>query len=145
MEGEIKQFDSDRQQGTLEDEEGRIRSFPASELRGGLEPVPGRQIAFEPVDDDKASHLWLSRYAVQGTEKVYSKTMALLLAFLGGGLGAHKFYLGAWGWGILYALLLPTGVSVVVAFAEGIRYIIMDEERFRAKTAAARGAFTFIW
>lgn len=45
-------------------------------------------------------------------------TTAVVLALLLGGLGAHKFYLGQMGLGILYLVFSWTGIPSIVAFIE---------------------------
>ena len=74
-----------------------------------------------------------------------SKITAGLLALLLGGLGLHKFYLGAWGWGIVYILLVWTFVPGIVALVEGIRYLVLAEADFRRKAGQMRGPFSFLW
>ncbi|MFN3359973.1 MAG: TM2 domain-containing protein [Pseudanabaenaceae cyanobacterium] len=61
------------------------------------------------------------------------KVVAVLLALLAGWLGAHKFYLGEIGWGILYASLFWTGIPAFIAFFEAIGLLLMSEERFNLK------------
>lgn len=70
---------------------------------------------------------------------------ASVLALLLGSLGLHKFYLGAWGWGIAYLLLSWTLVPGIVAVAEGIRYLAHSEADFRRKAGRMRGPFAFLW
>ena len=62
-----------------------------------------------------------------------SKIAAFLLAWLLGGIGGHKFYLGRIGQGLLYLLFCWTFIPAVLAFIEGIIYLTMDEERFWEK------------
>jgi len=62
-----------------------------------------------------------------------SKTLAGILAILIGGLGIHKFYLGSWGWGILYLLLVWTYIPALIAFIEGIVLLCMSSRNFDAK------------
>lgn len=62
-----------------------------------------------------------------------SRTSAILLTFFLGGIGAHKFYLGKSGWGILYLLFCWTFIPALVAFIEMIQYIIMSDEQFQQK------------
>jgi TM2 domain-containing membrane protein YozV len=62
-----------------------------------------------------------------------NRTTAALFALLLGGLGVHKFYLGQPGLGVLYLLLCWTFVPAIVAFVEGIVYLTMSDEAFRAK------------
>jgi TM2 domain-containing membrane protein YozV len=58
------------------------------------------------------------------------KTVAILLAFLLGGIGAHKFYLGNPGWGLIYLLFCWTFIPAVVAAIEGLIYLTQSDEKF---------------
>lgn len=58
------------------------------------------------------------------------KTVAILLAFLLGGIGAHKFYLGSPGWGLIYLLFCWTFIPAVVAAIEGLIYLTQSDEKF---------------
>ena len=71
------------------------------------------------------------RSAVVSTGR--SRSTAAVLAIFLGGLGAHKFYLGQSGQGILYLLLCWTLIPALIAFIEGIVYLSMSEESFQAK------------
>ena len=62
-----------------------------------------------------------------------SKLTAALLALFLGGFGAHKFYLGQTGLGVLYLLFCWTGVPEIVAFIEFFILILMSQEDFDAK------------
>lgn len=62
-----------------------------------------------------------------------SKQTAGLLALFVGGLGIHKFYLGAWGWGIIYIIFVMSFIPAIVALIEAIMYFTMSEEAFDAK------------
>ena len=62
-----------------------------------------------------------------------SRVSAILLALILGGFGAHKFYLGRVGAGILYLLFFWTFIPAFVAFIEMIVYISMSDEDFAAK------------
>jgi hypothetical protein len=64
-----------------------------------------------------------------------SRVSAALFAILLGGLGAHKFYLGQPGLGILYLLFCWTFVPAVVGLIEGIVYLSMSDEAFSSKYA----------
>ena len=95
--------------------------------------------------------------AVAGTK---SKMTAGILAILLGGTGTHKFYMGSWGWGLLFLcnplLIVPTTaflsfismgllspllmLSVLflsiqggIGLVEGIIYLTMSEEIFAEK------------
>jgi TM2 domain-containing membrane protein YozV len=62
-----------------------------------------------------------------------SKIAAALFAFFLGGFGAHKFYLGRPGWGLLYLVFFWTFVPAIVAFFEFIFLLAMSDERFAEK------------
>lgn len=75
-------------------------------------PVFAQTIQFRPVKD---------------------KMVAILLALFLGGLGVHKFYLGRPGWGLIYLLFCWTFIPAVVAFIEGIYYILISDTNFHLK------------
>jgi TM2 domain-containing membrane protein YozV len=62
-----------------------------------------------------------------------SKVTAGILGILLGGLGAHKFYLGQIGMGILYLIFCWTMIPGIVGLIEGIIYLTMDDAAFAAK------------
>ena len=74
-----------------------------------------------------------------------SKVTAGVLALLLGGLGIHKFYTGAWGWGIVYILLCWTYVPSIVALVEGIRYLVLSKDEFAYRAAKMKGPFAWLW
>ncbi|PSQ04826.1 hypothetical protein BRC92_03715 [Halobacteriales archaeon QS_4_69_31] len=59
------------------------------------------------------------------------RTAAALLAILLGGVGAHKFYLGETGLGLLYLCFFWTAIPAVVGLIEGIIYLTKSEEEFQ--------------
>lgn len=63
-----------------------------------------------------------------------SKVVAGFLALFLGGFGAHRFYLGQSQLGLLYiAGLFMFGVSIVVGFVDGFRYLLMSDANFTEK------------
>ena len=58
------------------------------------------------------------------------KTTAGVLALLLGGFGAHKFYLGQTGSGIVYLLFCWTLIPALVGFIEGISLLTMPQSAF---------------
>lgn len=53
-----------------------------------------------------------------------SRVTAALLAIFLGGIGIHKFYIGKSGQGIIYLLFFWTFVPAIIAFFEGILYLV---------------------
>ena len=76
-------------------------------------------------------HCGAPNWSVSTTGK--SRVTAILLAFFLGGFGAHKFYLGQVGLGILYLLFFWTLIPGIAAFIEFIIYLTMSDEAFAAK------------
>lgn len=61
------------------------------------------------------------------------KNTAGILALLLGGLGAHHFYLGNTGRGIIYIVFVWTFIPAIVGLVEGILYLTKSEEEFQQK------------
>jgi TM2 domain-containing membrane protein YozV len=58
-------------------------------------------------------------YFQQEYDKVVrNPSTALILCLLLGGVGAHRFYLRQWGWGIAYVLFCYTFIPVIVSLFE---------------------------
>ena len=62
-----------------------------------------------------------------------SKIAAALFAIFLGGFGAHKFYLGEVGMGVVYLLFCWTFIPALIAFIEFIIYLTMSDEKFNEK------------
>ncbi|MGL4942218.1 MAG: protein kinase domain-containing protein [Thermoguttaceae bacterium] len=73
------------------------------------------------------SPLWTTVHVV-GAGK--SRVIAAILALLTGWLGIHKFYLGSWGWGIVYFLFSATLIPFIASIVEGIGFLAMDDSAF---------------
>jgi ribosomal protein L40E len=71
------------------------------------------------------------RSALAGSE--HNKTTAALLALFLGGLGAHKFYLGRTGMGLIYLVFCWTLVPALISLVEGIQFLSMSESEFTMK------------
>lgn len=61
---------------------------------------------------------------------IKTKIIAALLGIFFGSFGAHKFYMGKTGWGVLYLLFCWTIIPGVVGFVEGVRYLFMSLDDF---------------
>ena len=68
-----------------------------------------------------------------------SKGVLLLLTFFLGGLGAHKFYVGKTGLGVLYLLFCWTFIPAFIALIEFFIYAFTDEEKLQAKYMSSKG------
>jgi len=61
------------------------------------------------------------------------KTTAGILGLLLGGIGAHKFYLGQTGAGIVYLLFCWTLIPGIIGLVEGISLLTMNQALFDAR------------
>lgn len=61
------------------------------------------------------------------------KNTAAVLAFFFGGVGAHKFYLGQTGAGIVYLAFAWTLIPLFISFVEFIILALMDREEFNRR------------
>ena len=73
-----------------------------------------------------------------------SKALLLLLTFFGGGLGAHKFYLGKYWQGALYLIFFWTWIPALVALIEFIIYAFTSSERLNEKYSAHGGVVVIV-
>jgi len=63
----------------------------------------------------------------------HNKTTAALLALFLGGLGAHKFYLGRTGMGLIYLVFCWTLIPALISLVEAIQFLSMSESEFAMK------------
>ena len=68
------------------------------------------------------------------------RTVAIVLAFLLGGLGVHRFYLGNVGLGLLYLLFCWTLIPAIAAMIEGIVFVSTSDVDFQRKYGSGRAA-----
>lgn len=93
--------------------------------RGFCADCEGKRVtgyAVQPAPGTQPIPMW------HGTRK--SRTLAVGLSLVFGGLGLHKFYLDKPGMGVLYMLFCWTGIPSLVGLFEAVKYIRMDDEEF---------------
>lgn len=67
--------------------------------------------------------------SIDGDERIVAAVLAIAL----GGLGAHKFYLGKTGQGIVYLCFFWTAIPAILGVIEGVIYLSKSDEEFRAQ------------
>lgn len=96
----------------------------------GLAPQPA------PVYSPDGRWMWNGSQWVpvpQPARSRHNRTTAGILAILLGDFGAHKFYLGNPGMGILYLIFCWTLIPGIAGVIEGIIYLTMSDEDFTLK------------
>jgi len=69
----------------------------------------------------------------RATDSEKDRVTAGVLALLLGGIGAHKFYLGETGMGLLYLCFFWTAIPALIGFIEGIIYLTKTDEQFQRR------------
>ena len=135
MEGKILGIDIVQNKAVIITKNSERITFDLYEWRGTIPIKEGLEIDYELNDSSQAINVYPSLAAttvVQNKEK--SKVALLLLTLVGGGLGAHKFYLKQPGYGVLYFFLFFLyGLSVIFSLVNFIQLITMSQEKFDIK------------
>ena len=130
MQGRILRF-SVRDGGIISGDDGQRYSFEGSAWNETGTPAAGQRVDFD-AQNGQALDIVLVPSTTATSSK--SKIVAFLLAFLLGGFGAHKFYLGHVGLGILYIVLTLTLIGILftgpAALIESIIYVTKSDEDF---------------
>lgn len=80
-----------------------------------------------------------------GDRRPPDRIAAGVLAILLGSFGAHRFYLGQVGLGLLYLVFFWTGIPAVVGLIEGILYLTRSDEQWvREHPAGSGGSSRFM-
>lgn len=149
MEGVVLGIDPQSGEIAIKTTSGDRYCCESNEWKGAFPVVVGMKVDFETQAGTRAKTIYpIGKASTQAsnrkTEK--SKVAATLLALFFGGLGGHKFYLGARGWGLLYLLFCWTYIPLILAIIETVRYIVMKDDEFNEKSAQLPGGpFDFLW
>ncbi|MFX0541333.1 TM2 domain-containing protein [Roseovarius sp. S4756] len=141
MRGEILGFDKQASTGVISGEDGNRYSFAGLDVQENFSAVaPGAKVDFT-TEDTAARSIYITEGAgLSLSMGPKDKLVAALLAIFLGGLGIHKFYLGKKNAGIIMLvislggvilLFIPTFIIGVIAFIEGIIYLVKSEDDFK--------------
>ncbi len=122
MLGQIKTIDNDKQTGTI-NFENKDYAFDLSEWQEDEAPKTGDKVDFE-MEEGSISNISLATF-IKDMQPVKSRILAGLLGILLGAAGAHRFYLGYYGFGIaqIIVTILTAGFGVMWGFIEGVLII----------------------
>lgn len=142
LKGQILEFSVQKNMGVISAADDNRYTFVGSEWRGDNFPARGTFVDFG-VKENNAVDVFLG---LEGSSSKSKAAATLWGAFLGG-FGAHKFYMGSWGWGIVYLLTFWLYIPFIVSMVEWIRYVCMKDVEFDMKAQEFResGPFGFFW
>lgn len=146
MEGKILGIDTVQNKAVIiTKNSGRI-SFDLFEWRGAIPIKEGLEIDYELNESGQAINVYPS-LATTTVEQKKEKTkfaLIILTLFLGG-FGGHKFYVGSWGWGIVYLVLSVLYIPLILSFIEFVRYCFLSEQEINEKVRKLNGQFSWLW
>lgn len=139
MRGTVLAFDFRSGEGKISGDNGERYSFHAREWQGERQPATNQKVDFETAERDALAIYPVKGAAVIDMSGERNRIAAALLALFLGALGAHKFYMGKTGAGIVMLVIgifgwllagIPTMIIYAIAIIEGVTYLTMSEERF---------------
>lgn len=175
MRGQILVFSEQKEAGAIAASDGQRFLFHIRNWQDIVPPERGMTVDFTLDEDNRPQQVQLAlpdRPAIAAAKAMplaqqpKRKPVLTLLALFLGIFGAHRFYMGAWGWGLVQSLglavlsailgaLVPSlaGLlylsAVVFTWVEVGRYIWMSDATFEAKVKAYQaeqpGPFAFFW
>lgn len=134
MKGRVLSYSIQENSGVITCDDNNRYKFVGSEWNESEAPRRGDYVDFEPKGGD-AIQIYRALDAKPRKEKI----VAGLFAFLLGGLGVHKFYLGYKTAGIIHLLIffigiipffIGTVIISLIAIIEGIIYLTKSDEEF---------------
>ena len=144
MKGQILDYSVQNNSGVISGADGVRYTFAGSEWRGDSHPTRGAAVDFD-VHEGTATGIYkaLGGGSSSPGSGEKNKTTAGLLAIFLGAFGAHKFYLGFTGAGLVFLLTntigwvitwimlgIPNIALGVIALIEGIMYLTKTDEEF---------------
>ena len=144
MQGTVLDFSIQANQGFISADNGKRYEFRGSDWNLPTSPEAGNRVDFD-TDGSKAFAIYADPTSSQKIKATKSRVTAGILAILLGGLGVHYFYLGAWGWGLIYILFCWTYIPVIVALVFGVHYLVISDEEFQGKLKKKPEPLDILW
>ena len=145
MKGQVLDYSVQNSTGVISTGDGARYSFIGSDWKMDDHPARGMWVDFDP-NAQTATAIYKALAATASRTSAKSKPAATLWGIFLGGFGAHKFYMGSWGWGIVYLATCWLYVPFIIALVEWIRYILMTDEEFHSKVETFEAKpFAFFW
>lgn len=143
MKGKVLGYDPTDKTGVIICKDGNRYKFSRDDWKNPSEPAINMQTDFVVDDQGRAIEIYRvgASSSDSGANYEKSKIVAGILAILLGGLGAHKFYLGRIGAGVLMLILsifgwlfiwlvIPSFIWII-SIIEGVIYLTRSDEQFQ--------------
>jgi len=171
--GQILVFNEQKEAGAIAATNGQRFLFHASDWQDVVPPERGMEVEFVAGENSRAHQVLMAAPPPPAPASPAQpptpppapkrKSVLTLWALFLGWAGAHRFYMGAWGWGLVQLLGVPLVIGIVAAllpalggllylvvlgliWAEVVRYIWLTDAEFDAKVKAYKpGPFAFFW
>lgn len=145
MRGKVLSYDDDIGSGLISGDDGVRYTFTRGGLMGGArQTAPGSTVDFE-IANGVATNIYIISAAPLNLSGDKNRIVAALLAFVLGGIGIHKFYLGKTTAGVMMLLggtvgwitfgIVPA-IVYVIAFIEFIIYLLKPDADFHREYVA---------
>lgn len=148
MKGQVLDYSVQTNSGVISGSDGARYTFSGSEWKDNVPPSRGMSVDFEAQDKNALDvYRAIGSAGSSKTPGSKSKAAATLWGAFLGGFGAHKFYMGSWGWGIVYLLTCWLYIPFIIALVEWIHYVLMTDDEFYMKSEdfKDKGPFGFFW
>jgi len=139
MKGTVLDFNEAEGTGIISAEDGNRYPFSIADVKGTSKIVRASNVDFA-VDDGVAKDIYKAVSSVETFTGEKNKIVAGVLALFLGAFGVHKFYLGRMKQGVIMVVVfflgfillgIPSMVIGIIAFVEGIIYLLKPEDEFQ--------------
>ena len=128
MRGQILAYVADSQMGLVVTPDGQRLSFRGADWQEAIAPERGMAVEFTVIEGSRARQVQLALPEPTAApampaapaqpplaQRPKRKPVLTLLALFLGFFGAHRFYMGSWGWGLVQLLGVPLVVGLFMA------------------------------
>lgn len=142
MRGTVLHFSIKESKGFISGDDGNRYEFIGENWGLKQTPEQGARVDFG-IEGESAIKIFEDPDVLSRSPK--SRRNAAAWALLLGGLGAHFFYLEAWGWGLVCVVFFWTYIPLILSVIFAVRWYSMSDKEFQQKTKNMKGAFPEIY
>ena len=138
MRGQILAYVADSQMGLVVTPDGQRLSFRGADWQEAIAPERGMAVEFTAIEGSRARQVQLALPEPTAApampaapaqpplaQRPKRKPVLTLLALFLGFFGAHRFYMGAWGWGLVQLLAVPLVIGILMALLRRLLPVLL--------------------